>query len=184
MAVLTFSRTFPTYMPNAGEPTFFVEKILNSLDIEYRDDMDYKHGLIEWNKKSISEGKLNTGKLIKFWADLNDHITDRKIHTIRNGNRRKEGDIIKPRVWSGKPYNSPQIQFAPDIPCVRTFDFETLYCGSMYIDGNAYGGWSPLNPKVAEVAKNDGLTGLELIQWLGEKKDFTGQIISWHDINY
>lgn len=30
--VITFSRTFPKYHPRAGEPTFFVEKILKGVD--------------------------------------------------------------------------------------------------------------------------------------------------------
>lgn len=29
--VITFSRTFPSYHPKAGQPTYFVEKFYNSL---------------------------------------------------------------------------------------------------------------------------------------------------------
>lgn len=32
--VITFSRKFPSYHPKAGQPTHFVEQILNSFDLK------------------------------------------------------------------------------------------------------------------------------------------------------
>jgi hypothetical protein len=32
MKVITFSRTYPSYHPKAGQPTYFVEKVWSSLD--------------------------------------------------------------------------------------------------------------------------------------------------------
>jgi hypothetical protein len=104
MRVITFSRTFPGYHPQAGKQTFFVEKVLKS---------------IYWNKNDYKEIDQPDG--LDF--DLGIYIeSDPKHHTIRAGHRWKEGDWFSPRVWSGKPYNSKQIQFAPDIQLKDEFE--------------------------------------------------------------
>lgn len=95
--VIIFSRVFPAYHQKAGQPTFFVEQIYNSI---YRD----KFG--DW-----SEAPVTTNYVV----ELEPTILGRKHHTIRNGNRWKRGDKFSPRIWSGKPYKSKQIAIADDI---------------------------------------------------------------------
>ena len=91
--VITFSRTFPAYHPKVGQPTYFVEKFYNSL-FSRNNLMDYPKGL-----------------------EINESILEMKNHTIRAGERWKKGEYFSPRVWSGKPYNTPQIILAKDIHC-------------------------------------------------------------------
>jgi len=88
--VITFSRTFPTYHPKAGQPTNFVEQFYNSID-------PYKQTNV-WDRNDLSfinEIAMNEGR--------------KKHHTIRAGSRWREGEKFSPRIWSGKPYNSKQI---------------------------------------------------------------------------
>jgi hypothetical protein len=89
--VITFSRVFPKYHPKAGQPTYFVEKFLSSINYKYYDEDR------------------------QFNPRLSVDIFEPKHHTIRNGNRWKVGDKFSPRVWSGKPYNSKQIILSDDV---------------------------------------------------------------------
>jgi hypothetical protein len=126
MRVITFSQTFPTYHPRRGEPTGFVEKILNG----------------------------------------------QKVHTIRAGHRWKAGDWFNPRVWSGKPYTSKQITFAPDIQVKKVWNIQRDDYGIFSIEGkDIYG--------IDTLAKNDGLTTDDLWRWI--KWPMEGQIICWSD---
>lgn len=97
--VITFSKYFPSNHPKAGEPTYFVEKIYNSL-YGKNNLMDYPTGL-----------------------EIDETIMDIKKHTIRSGHRWKAGDKFSPRVWSGKPYHSKQIIIGPDIEIEKVWDF-------------------------------------------------------------
>jgi hypothetical protein len=93
--VITFSRYFPAHHPRCGESTYFVEKIWASLETSFLDQL-------------ADEDRI-------FNPRLSLDVFAPKHHTIRAGHRFKAGDWFSPRVWSGKPYNSKQIQFAPDI---------------------------------------------------------------------
>lgn len=107
--VMTFSRYFPAYHPKAGQPTYFVEQIHNSLDCDVSFELGEQLDLQEIDKC--------------------------KHHTIRTGNRWKTGDTFSPRVWSGRPYNSHQIIIAPDITITNTWDFEINEKGIMQVNG-------------------------------------------------
>jgi hypothetical protein len=163
--VITFSRTFPSYHPKAGQPTYFVEKI--------------------WNSKRDGIGDLPddyTAFVLNYINNVDgtpNIFSGQKFHTIRAGHRWKAGDWFSPRVWSGKPYNSKQIQFAPDIQIKKVWDVEFDGDGCLWIFSDKERG-----PRVLHtVAKNDGLTLEELISWFN--KPFTGQIICWNEqINY
>lgn len=168
--VITFSRYFPKYHPKAGQPTYFVEQIYNSI---YRD----KSG--DWSDAP--------GDTSNYVVELEHTILGRKHHTIRQGNRFKVGDKFSPRVWSGKPYRSPQIIIAPDIEVVKEYKFkieiillEDGYATKMFI-GN-----SRVDPlKLTEVSKNDGLDYRDFLHWFQYPKSFSGQIICWNkDIIY
>jgi len=169
MKVLTFSRVFPAYHPRKGEPTFFVEKIWAGLQLPEPPEEKYL--------PFISLDVLNV---------------DAKGHTIRSGNRWKVGDKFSPRVWSGKPYASKQIEFAPPIEVKKVWDFK--FIPKPWIDESSIeiSGRKIEAPEFNLLAMNDGLSTHDLLYWFGEgmemstkRKPFTGQIISWNEnINY
>lgn len=164
--VITFSRTYPSYHPRAGEPTYFVEKMLKSLEPESK----------TWNPPYA---QLLKNGLSLFVGDL----IEPKHHTIRAGHRWKEGDWFSPRVWSGKPYNSKQIQFAPDIQIKKVWDFDISgHDGKFFIDGKTL---AECHIFLIDIAENDGLTAADFRAWFKHPKPFSGQIICWSDtINY
>lgn len=161
--VITFSQFYPSYHPRKGQPTYFVEKILESLiGTSY--------------EENITDEMLLRCKMI-----FRTHVWP-KHHTIRAGHRFKVGDWFSPRVWSGVPYKSKQIIIAPDIQVKKTWDVEIDECdvwaiglpGTQikYLDEN----------QEAAIAKNDGLTEQDLYLWFKEtKKPFDGQVICWSD---
>lgn len=149
--VITFSRVFPKYHPKAGQPTYFVEQIYNSL-FSKNNLMDYPKGL-----------------------EINDTIMGVKKHTIRIGNRWKVGDKFSPRVWSGKPYNSKQIILCDDVKIEKIYNIKIEVTGNFYtpyIDGK-----NVCQETMKKVAMNDGLSLSELYKWFNES--FEGQIICW-----
>jgi hypothetical protein len=157
--VITFSRVFPKYHPKAGQPTYFVEQIYNSL-FSKNNLMDYPKGL-----------------------EIDDTIMGVKKHTIRNGNRWKVGDKFSPRVWSDKPYNSKQIILCEDLEVKKVFDFEIKI---VEVDGG-FASKGFLNDKrvspdfLMEIAENDGLLLEDFLAWFQFPKSFKGQVICWSD---
>lgn len=168
MRVITFSRVFPSYHPRRGECTYFVEKIVGGLvanDVE---------GCTTELIKSLRDSKLLS---ISVMNELSKQTYGYyKHHTIRAGHRWKVGDWFSPRVWSGKPYNSKQIQFAPDIQVKKVWNIEMIKNGykEFYVDAMAKTG-----SRICHIAMNDGLTTDDLFWWFN--KPFTGQIICWNE---
>lgn len=83
--VLTISMVFPTTHKRSGEPTFFKEQILTA-------QMDHEkgHGL----KEKIHTIRAN----YELWKNRIDQV--------------KKGEaVLSLRYWSGKPYNSKQVEF-------------------------------------------------------------------------
>lgn len=169
--VITFSRTFPAYHPKAGQPTYFVEKVVKSL---------HQQGIRPWDIDS------------KIFDEQMYYIVEPKHHTIRAGNRWKVGDKLSPRVWSGKPYNSKQIIIAPDIEIKKIWDFEykILPRQSIWLVNNveisvcdSYMQQWVNSEAIKTIALNDGLSLTDLCGWF--PKPFKGQIICWSDnVNY
>lgn len=181
--VMTFSRHYPGYHPRAGEETFFVEQIYNSIGLklgityESGDLPKEMHGLV--NDFFLLDGRM------------------KKHHTIRAGNRWKVGDWFSPRVWgndvnptSGRsgPYQSKQIIIAPDIQVKKTWDFVITVADD--VTGVFIDGWpfyeeylkAEVGPiELAELAKNDGLTVPDFKAWFKWPKPFSGQIICWNE---
>jgi hypothetical protein len=167
--VITFSRVFPKGHIRAGEPTFFVEQIYNSL-------------LMTMDRFKLPDN-------IEFLKSLSSR-TDLglKHHTIRAGNRFKAGEYFSPRVWSGKPYKSKQVIIAPDIEIKKVWDFgievDKDYI-TVLIDGEVFAeeNQSFITQKLAleTLAKNDGLFIENFKSWFQWGKPFYGQIICWND---
>ncbi len=171
--VITFSRTFPAYHPKKGQPTYFVEKFWESYQQTESDISKVLTPLTPYIQEYKASNDFN---YIKYGA---------KNHTIRGGNRWKVGDYFSPRVWSGKPYNSPQIKIAPDTLIVKVWDFEIDENGVYSIDG-----YYTDNVTDELLAKNDGLNEMDLQHWFIPNynkwnKKFKGQIICWNEsVNY
>ncbi len=157
--VITFSRVFPKYHPRAGQPTYFVEQLYKSIGI------DIKH--------------MPPQVFQDFNYDVYTKSTG-KSHTIRSGNRWKVGDKFSPRVWSGKPYASPQVVIAPDIQIKKIWDIGmdencVFWVNGKYLKANV----------VDLLAKNDGLDISDFYKWFmpnwEKPKLFSGQIICWDE---
>lgn len=186
--VITFSRFFPAKHPRKGESTYFMERIWKELQTGNHRDGEYT----VWSNypRLMKDGHW---QLPHLWRDkMNDKNFIAKFHTIRAGNRWKVGDKFSPRVWSGLPYQSKQIQFAPDIEIKNIWTYETDILGVPSVNGfylpekiNDTDAWELL-------AKNDGLSLDDFISWFNchpkknkEDKSFSGQILCWNEnINY
>lgn len=201
--VLTFSRTYPAYHPRRSEPTFFVEKILNAIGVEFWSPQ-YLQKLFLLNTQNIAKGKLTYNDIESFYNGLNSQINSKKMHTIRalrkDGLLWKPGDTFSLRVWSGEAYNSPQIIIAPDIEVNKVWDFEIrnefdsegwynfFYINNrLVMDDCSSSEPRPLSLQV--LAKNDGLEDVDMIDWFKAEWykvcNFKGQIICWNNsINY
>lgn len=176
--VITFSRNFPAYHPRKGEPTFFPEKLFNSLHRAAGVYFTNTYSLVDLNPDREKEAEA-------FWQTIQFNY-DRlgfKGHTIRSGNRWKVGEKFSPRVWSGEPYKSKMIKIAPDIEVKKIWAFK-IDRGRFWIsNGSEYRPvlWSQLDT----IANNDGLSTLSFMNWFQHPKAFNGQVICWdNSINY
>ena len=179
--VITLSTTFPKGHPQAGHPTYFPQKIWKSLGSYFFKNYgtDITSVLYELNKsnkvelhqleKFVLKHQCDFSEVagVKKWQELHP-----KNHTIRAGERWKTGDTASLRVWSDKPYCSPQIIIALDVQL--TVKEVCIANGLMWIDSMKVG-WG-------SVAKNDGLTMEELRYWFNTPV-FTGQILIWNNNN-
>lgn len=184
--IITFSKVFPSYHPRKGEETNFIQKIWSSINVALP---------VSDHARSLESEVI---KLMKEdWSP--------KHHTIRAGHRFKVGDTFSPRVWSEKPYSSKQIIIASDITITkdlpikieRNGDEITIdICGKNKCNFNWNEYLQNVLPKydsgiINRIAKNDGLTGVDLLDWFlnspefKRKRIFDGQIICWSpDIIY
>lgn len=161
--VIIFSREFPAYHPEAGQPTYFVEKCIK--------------GFPEFDNPVMDLFSLIPLAIDQF-ASFKP-----KLHTIRKGHRFKVGDKFSPRIWSGKPYRSKQIIIAPDIEVKKTWDIEI----AIGIEGiNINGDWIFVEYKtfLKQLATNDGLSVKDFKAWFNTPS-FEGQVICWDEsVNY
>jgi hypothetical protein len=190
--IIPFSRNFPTYHPKKGEPTYFVEKILNSLHISYD---DYYLPLLRKLNPELPE------RILEDFVDSLKPVGEaEKHHTIRGGSRWKAGDKFSPRVWISRPYHPnfhnrtripSQLIFAPDQEVKNQWPFHIGFFSNEDVKiSKCFYDRLDVNP-VAYLAKNDGLQHQDFIDWFtmspAFKKDkkFFGQIICWNaDVNY
>lgn len=178
MAVIVFARKYPSYHSRKGELTNFPALIL------------------EWYYKNNSEGVSNMPVVKEMIEHLNGYNIDAdvldlfgkelkfntqsvKYHTIRKGNRWKEGMFFSPRCWSVEAYRSKQIILTPPIQIKKVYDFK-ISNGDFFIDGKKLGSLQAI-----DLAINDGLKYKDFLSWFKYPKDFAGQIICWgENINY
>ena len=84
--VITVARRFLNKHPKAGQSTFFVEKVLNGLMIDYRDFLSYSGALYQLNKEAVTSGKLTTGQIENsaLFQILENMSPDLRYATINN----------------------------------------------------------------------------------------------------
>lgn len=170
--VITLARKFLQGHPKAGQPTFFVSSLWNSIYPiaiprnvpiqEFRDDYTI------W--------ELGSGEC-------------RKHHTIRFGRRWKTGDKASLRVWSGNPYRSPQIAIASDVT-LRVVDVWVDYhpvtrCIQRASDGKVICQLIEIDDRLQTLAANDGLSPQDFLDWfqVGKKKGVhEAQILIWGNV--
>ena len=158
-----FSKVFPKGHPKAGQKTRFVELLwvhilrenpeMKEVMHEYLDEYNKVH----WDIKYIE------------WALLKDLPS--KIHTIRSGFSRHEGQIISPRIWTDKPYNSKMLQFAPNMT-IKHIEEISIYEPS--VDEFRLGGLCmkvnfPTEMQI--IAQNDGLSHYWLFVLLSKERN-------------
>lgn len=162
MKVITFSTSFPKGHPRSGQHTFFVEKIMGCLADNIPDWTMYDHFTqYDWHEYY--------------------NCTMPKHHTIRSGSRWKTGDMASLRIWSGRPYQSKQIEFA-QVEVKRVWEFSISH-GNYSIDTIQIGSFIP-DSELAVIANNDGLHVDDFWSWFNihpKKKDavFKGQVVCW-----
>jgi hypothetical protein len=142
--VLTVSRVFPATHKHKGDFTYFEDKIRFALG-----GYNLSTGV---NGKKIHTIRAN----FDFW--------NKRINEVRNGNA-----ILSIRYWSGKPYNSKQVeicQLDKDSGCgIEMINLsDTMITGALKNNDVALtstnGGLS-----LSTVAKNDGLSLEDFKEW-------------------
>lgn len=181
MKDIKFARKYLKAHPKHGQETFFIEKIWSNDD-----------ALSPPYIKPVS-----TSILEKEFDNYTKNTYHPKGHTIRKGNRWKEGDLFDATVWTADPYHSKVITFAKDIKVVKTHSFE-IKDNFIYVDKEKIGGMNKMEDKVFGdyyylygfsnielIAKNDGLELQDFLDWFKFPEPFDGQIIVWReDIDY
>ncbi|WP_315823031.1 hypothetical protein [Paraflavitalea speifideaquila] len=105
---------------------------------------------------------------MRFIDTFQDYVCDLpKAHTIRAGNRWKAGDLASLRVWTGRPYNSKQIEFA-QVEVKKTWDI-SIADDFLHL-GNGISGFNEDHPLIQLIAKNDGLSPTDFISWFQPQK--------------
>jgi hypothetical protein len=162
MRYLTFATQYPSHHPRKGEPTGFIEKIWESLEL-------------------VAQHHCNNH--LTQWANWVSEINQfhPKGHTVRGGYNWKPGDVFNPKIWTGKPYWSKQLAFADPITVLKTYHFEITAKGDYRMNDKK------LNlTNVTEIALNDGFENPDDFElWFGNVRSFKGQIVCWSkDIEY
>jgi len=173
---IIFSRNFPSYHRHAGDKTYFVESVLKGLNIPI--DEAYHEFLFRENIDKFSIEQIN-----EFYESLykNFEHTRTKVHTIRPTTRFKVGEPASFRVWSGKPYHTPQMTFA--YATINQIIPVELHTGveAVKINDGAYD-FENYEKVITKMSSNDGLGPLDFISWFDGKKQkglfsFVGKII-------
>ncbi len=132
---------------------------------------------------------LNLGKekeAEQVWASMWDGSEEisklDKHHTVRSGMRFKIGEKFSPRVWSDKPYKSKQIVIGDDVEIKKVWSFEVKIekkLAKLLVEGIEIQNDAPQLLQV--IARNDGLSFVDFLQWFQYPTPFKGQIICWNE---
>lgn len=174
---LSFSTHWKKDMPQnmAGQPNYFPEKIINSLDLPLFKKMTY------WDL--ICEKQVEHE-----WLLLSDFLDIKpKKHTIRRdvNDRWKAGNDIHFYIYSR---TKNQYQFAPVLKCLRVQKIEIteddLICEQNCMEPTILIDNKPLSLDECEkLAVNDGFDNIQdFLAYFNE--DFEGKLIHWTNLKY
>lgn len=162
--VLTVSIAFPKTHKRAKEPTFFVEKILSN---QIACGLISKNEVEKYKPFSIFIFNTDTPKIHTVRA--NYPLWKKRIEQVQKGDA-----IISLRFWSGKPYNSKQIEFCQldknsgvGIQALY-FEFEKLLEPFVSMEDSENGTQTYLSTH--EIAINDGLFYPDFQEWFKSYK--------------
>jgi len=175
-----------------GNDTYFVEKIIASIHYENKIGFELNEflGLYYLLDYRTKQDFINT---------IISYEKKNKKHTIRadKKNRWKVGSKIHSKIWRGKPYNSPAIDFTPLLEVKNIQSFSIMYdtvdnqtLVTVFIDNKVFGSATLVNCKIESysehlknLALNDGFDNVnEFLEYFSE--DFYGKIIHWTDFAY
>jgi len=140
--VLTVSLVFPTKHSRAGEPTYFKDHIVNAI---------YE----QLNPGSKADGlvKLHTIR-------ANYPLWKKRIEEVQKGNA-----VLSIRYWSGKPYNSNQVEIV-SLDYSSGIGIQQLkYSYKGFSFPNIYSEPIEHTVEVNELANNDGLSFKDFKEW-------------------
>lgn len=136
--VLTVSIYFPKTHKRAGEPTYFKEQILTAL-------MEYKNG------HGLKEKKHTIRMNYLLWA--------KRIKEVQEGKA-----ILSIRHWSGKPYNSKQVEIC-QLDKNSAIGIQSLQMTDLGWFVDEYDS----DYTTLDFAKNDGLEPMDFSEWFRGK---------------
>lgn len=182
-----FSRVYPAYHEKKGQKTDFVEKIwaaffdkrLGVKDVRMYNMMmrylDNENNGVLWDLDKVInlvEGRTEN----PFYGE----DVDFKCSTIRALRKRKDtgqykpiqqNQIFEPRVWSGEPYKSKQVAFAPNLQVMFTHDFYVKEDMKFILNRKILDGFV-----LGRIAYNDGLTTEDFKGWFDKPME-KGQLL-------
>lgn len=157
--VLIVSRYYAKKHKKAGEPTYFVEKILKGLG-KYLAEISSEFGELLIPKLHTMRGNY------ELWKKRADEINSGKA-------------ILSIRYWSDKPYRSPQVEIC-QLTKIGLSEFCFHEFGGCCINGFEYG-----PDKFREIANNDGLSLDDFNEWFKDRNSYNRfAIIHFTDFRY
>lgn len=161
--VLTVSRTFPSTHKRKGDSTFFVEKI--KVAVDQAEEME-ENGAVFPDMYDYKP-KLHTIR-------SNYKLWERRIDEVQSGNA-----ILSLRYWSGKPYNSKQVEFA-QFNKDSGIGIQKLKDPTNFV-------FAPVENSIVDwqnIAANDGLIFDDFCEWFNVRQDEPMAIIHFTKFRY
>ena len=169
--VLTVSRTFPKTHKRAGEETFFVEKIFSG-QAETNPEFKIEKSFVDYDFQEYYNAipKLHTCRSnYELWA--------KRVKEIQEGKA-----ILSIRYWSGKPYNSKQVEIC-QLDKNSGIGVQILFFDECKINKPLIADSSKTFILPSLIAKNDGLSLEDFKEWF-RKYDLSKPMAIIHFTNF
>lgn len=167
--VLTVSRTFPKTHKKAGESTQFIEKIIENGNIDLRIPNNSAE-FLNWTRRNY-EPKIHTIR-------SNYPLWDKRIKEVQDGKA-----VLSLRYWSGKPYNSKQVEFARLDKDSGVGIQDLIFLNRNILDPIIAINSNCLELDITDLCKNDGLTPDDFMEWF-KKYDLSKPMAIIHFTNF
>lgn len=177
--VLTVSTHYQSKHPKQGESTYFVEKIFACLadKIEgFKIPKDFQ----EYDFHRYYNETMLKGHTIR----ANYELWKKRIDEVIAGRA-----ILSIRIWTGKPYNSKQIEIAritkENNPGIQKVYID-IHCDESNIESSIRAKVEEKEVDASLLAKNDGLNIVDFARWFFPDLTgcFTGGIIHFTGFRY